>query len=74
MEIKNEKLLNWEESCKEFLKGCSVARPDHQEECEECLKAFMDHLRNLAAKEGYTEVNSHCIRKSHNQATEADPV
>jgi hypothetical protein len=52
----------WEEACKEFLRGCSCADPNNQEECGECLKAFCDHLRNLAIKENYTKINEHCIK------------
>lgn len=41
----------WERACREWLKGCSCASDNNQEECTECTKAFHDHLRNLISQE-----------------------
>jgi hypothetical protein len=41
----------WEKACREWLKGCSCASANRQEECAECTKAFLDHLRNLLRQE-----------------------
>ena len=38
-------------ACHEFLRGCSCASHDRQEECAEYLKAFCDRLRRLAKLE-----------------------
>ena len=43
----------YEKTCKEWLKGCSCASVDNQEECGECTKAFHNHLRKLAKEEGH---------------------
>lgn len=51
----------YEKACKEFLKGCSCADEDKQEQCLECLKAFCDHIRELGEKDGYKKVNEHCV-------------
>jgi hypothetical protein len=56
-----EAINKYEIACKEFLKGCSCAKPDHQEECPECLKAFCNQLRNLAGEEKYDGINTYCI-------------
>ena len=40
----------WEKACKEFLKGCTCAGENKQEECPECLKAFLDYLRTSQEK------------------------
>lgn len=37
----------WEKACREWLKGCSCAGTDSQEDCTQCTNAFHDHLRNL---------------------------
>ena len=50
----------YEKACKEFLKGCLCAKKDLQEECETCLKAFLNHIRNLAIQEDYKERNKYC--------------
>jgi len=54
----------WETACKEFLKGCSCAGMDKQEDCEACLGAFCDHLRSLAEKEGYGDANKKWASRS----------
>jgi hypothetical protein len=59
---KNLKMNEWEKACKEFLKGCTCAELDHQEDCDNCLKAFCSHLRDLAKKENYSEINKYCLK------------
>ena len=44
-----EKIKNkYEKACKEWLKGCSCAKPNKPEECKECTQAFLNHIKNLA--------------------------
>lgn len=50
----------WEIACKEFLKGCTCAEPNHQEDCEPCLAGFCNKLRQLAIEQGY-KTNTNCI-------------
>lgn len=38
---------NYEESCKEWLKGCTNASEGNPEECEECTMAFLNHIKKL---------------------------
>lgn len=49
-EFKNYSFKGYEESCKEWLKGCSISE-ENPEECEECTTAFLQHLKNLSKKE-----------------------
>ena len=51
----------YEKACKEFLKGCTCATLDKQEECPECLRAFCDCIRKLARDEGYEGINEYCL-------------
>jgi len=46
-----EKTNAWEKACREWLKGCSCAGVNNQEECSECTKAFHDNLRYLNERE-----------------------
>lgn len=63
MKIKIDSNINeWEKACKEWLKGCSCSSPSNQEECKECTKAFHNHLRNLAKKENYKELDWYVIQ------------
>ncbi len=60
--IQRESDINkYELACKEFLKGCTCVKPDHQEECPECLTAFCNRLRKLAEREKYGGVNTYAL-------------
>ena len=39
----------WEKACREWLKGCSCDEGD-PEDCEECTKAFLAHVKRLGAR------------------------
>lgn len=55
--------MNWKETCREFLKGCTIAGhravpksdDDRPQDCPECLDAFVRALQRLE-KEGSTTV------------------
>ena len=56
-DVKFKKMNKWEKACKEFLKGCSCTKIYLQEECEPCLKAFLNHIRKLALQEKESQEN-----------------
>lgn len=43
-------MLNYEQSCKEWMKGCSNTIGGHPEDCQECTRVFREHLEKLAEK------------------------
>ena len=44
-----DKVLDFEESCKEWVKGCSCASVSRPWECVECTRAFYEHVQKLIA-------------------------
>ena len=52
----------YEVACKQFLRGCTCAPKDKQEECKECLTAFCNHLRDLQQE----EKDSECLNSEVN--------
>lgn len=51
----------YEKACKEWLKGCSCSVKGKPESCLECTKGFHDRIKNLAKREGYSEVDINVI-------------
>lgn len=57
--IENEKdksnerspMNKWEKACREWLKGCSCAQDGKQEECQECIQAFLEKIREIKTEE-----------------------
>lgn len=47
-----EMMLNYEQSCKEWVRGCSNTVGGHAEDCEECTRVFREHIMKLMAREG----------------------
>lgn len=41
------KMNEYEKACREWLKGCSCADMQKPETCEECTKAFLEHIKSL---------------------------
>ena len=44
-------MLNYEQSCKEWVKGCSNTIDGHAEDCEECTRIFREHIEKLMKAE-----------------------
>lgn len=40
--------MNFEDACREFLRGCSNASTDRPQDCPECLDAFVEKIKKLA--------------------------
>jgi hypothetical protein len=45
-------MLNYEQSCKEWIRGCSNTVDGHAEDCEECTRIFREHIEKLMKVEG----------------------
>jgi len=39
--------MNFEDACREFLKGCSGTPPDRPQDCPHCLDAFVKKIKKL---------------------------
>lgn len=44
-------MLDFKESCIEWLKGCSNTMDGHPEDCKQCTTAFREHIEKLLAAE-----------------------
>lgn len=44
-------MLNYEQSCKEWIRGCSNTIGGHAEDCKECTKIFREHIEKLMKEE-----------------------
>ena len=47
--------LNYEQSCKEWIKGCSNTMDGHPEDCEQCTRVLREHIEKLIAAENALE-------------------
>lgn len=65
-------MLNYEQSCKEWIKGCSNTIGGHAEDCEECTRIFREHIEKLIKDElAHAEIEEWILREAR-EASDKD--
>ena len=64
----------WQVYCLEFLKGCTCTDKSKPQECEDCLRAFVDAITKLSVELGLSNTNnSYCITPHNASGTPDGP-